>query len=391
MARDIRPTRGTAGPHRAGPHRVGSYHARTRRAGVTLVELVVSITVMAVLMGGIASAIVIATHALPSRESVSAATITASQVAADMVDDLHCATSFVERTATAVEFKVPDRTGDATVETIRYDWSATPGDPLVRTYNGSAREVATNVHDFTLAYDVRTASTTTTQAVTTTSPEVELASFIDWGGIAPMSMLPSPTNWMAEYFTITPPNGVATMNISRIQIMARGNIADPNATMTIGVYKPATAGSPVPQSTPIGTPASTLTSSLGAAFSWADFSFSDVVISTSELEYVLVVSASGLGTALAQYYYWRSAPANPSMFNHTNDGGASWVLRAGVYDQYDMPFRVWGTFETTTTQDVTTSTYFLRSVGIALQVGEQARARVDTAAAVLNEPEVSGI
>lgn len=137
----------------------------SRRAGVTLLEVVISVAVMSVLMGGIASAIVLATYALPSKESVSGATIAAYQAASELVDDLHCALSFTQRTATTVEFTVADRTGDAIVETIRYEWSGTPGDPLTRTYNGSSIEVATNVHDLLLSYSTVNGSGTTKVSV----------------------------------------------------------------------------------------------------------------------------------------------------------------------------------------------------------------------------------
>jgi hypothetical protein len=65
--------------------------------------------------------------------------------------------SFSERTANAVTFKVPDRTGDELPETIRYSWSGTAGDPLQIEYNGSApATLVADVNQFDLSYSLRT-------------------------------------------------------------------------------------------------------------------------------------------------------------------------------------------------------------------------------------------
>jgi hypothetical protein len=63
--------------------------------------------------------------------------------------DLEFALAFTEQSARAVTFLVPDQSGDAKLETVRYAWSGTPGDPLTRQFNGGAVAVVLeNVHVF---------------------------------------------------------------------------------------------------------------------------------------------------------------------------------------------------------------------------------------------------
>lgn len=126
--------------------------AHCRRSGFTLVELVVSMAASTVLMAGMGSAIFIAARASNPSE-VPANTIKGSVTAQEIAAELRSAVSFNERTANSVEFTVADRDGDGFVETIRYNWSAVPGHPLTRQYNGgNVVNVLEDVYDFSLAY-----------------------------------------------------------------------------------------------------------------------------------------------------------------------------------------------------------------------------------------------
>ena len=105
----------------------------------TLAELIVSVAIMAVLVGGMASAILIAGHALPDDENPSEKLVKATNIVDRIAGELLYATSIAEVTANAVTFTVADRNhGDPGPETIRYDWSGTAGDPLSRQYNERA-------------------------------------------------------------------------------------------------------------------------------------------------------------------------------------------------------------------------------------------------------------
>lgn len=126
------------------------------RSGFTLVELVVSLGIMSVILAGVSSAILVASHALPSPTS---AMRRRSEVVAalDRISaELECATAITELTSTAVTFTVADRGhGAAGAETIRYIWTGVSGGDLVRQYNGGLLEkVATGVTSFALSSTV---------------------------------------------------------------------------------------------------------------------------------------------------------------------------------------------------------------------------------------------
>lgn len=111
-------------------------------------------SIMVVLVGGMASAVLIASHALPDANDLSERKAAAVEAVERITRDLALATAFNSTAQRSVDFTVPDRGhGAAGPETMRYSWSATPGDPLTYRYNGSSDiSVRENVHDFALTY-----------------------------------------------------------------------------------------------------------------------------------------------------------------------------------------------------------------------------------------------
>jgi prepilin-type N-terminal cleavage/methylation domain-containing protein len=369
-----------------------TYGKKTARcAGFTLVELMVSMAVASILLGGVLSAITLASHALPDAESPSRATTQGYHAAERIADELWVAQSFTQRSGTMVEFTVADRDSDTVAEIIRYQWSAVPGDPLTRQFNGGAfGAVLDDVHKFDLNYTTKQQTETSMTTVNSQGSETDLASFDSWAGIMPTQFFPAPANWMAQYLQIVPPAGATSLSITRVKLMMWSTIFDPTATVSVAIHKPQTLGSPQPQATPIGTPAVRLTSSLSASAAWADFTFSDVVIDPADTEYVIVVKATNWGTVNVRYYYWKSAPADSHILIMSTDGGASWEPRASAYDDNDMPFYVYGTAQSQTTQEMTLTKYYMQAVDIVLRTGSDAQSEVVTAAQVLNRPEVTG-
>src|SRR4051794_4018386 len=106
----------------------------------TLIELVISLAIMAIIATALGSTIVLASRALDQDAGPAAAAVAARRATDRMLADLAAAISFSERTATSVTFTVPDRDGDGVPETIRYAWSGSGGDALTREYNGGRPE-----------------------------------------------------------------------------------------------------------------------------------------------------------------------------------------------------------------------------------------------------------
>jgi len=130
---------------------------KTLDAGVTLIELLVSIAITTVLMLAIGTCLLIATQAMPNANGPANQIIVTSEVAKQLATELQHAVSINSRSATMIEFTVADRDADEVPEVIRYEWSGTPGDPLTRRYNGgSVIEVLDSVQEFNLSYDLET-------------------------------------------------------------------------------------------------------------------------------------------------------------------------------------------------------------------------------------------
>ena len=84
--------------------------------GFTLVELVASMAIMSVLMLGLGSAMILASHAVPDGTGPLDTMLEAGTVADDIASDLRYAVSFAERSSNAVEFTVggPEKKGIGT-------------------------------------------------------------------------------------------------------------------------------------------------------------------------------------------------------------------------------------------------------------------------------------
>jgi hypothetical protein len=128
---------------------------RNRRAGYTLLELIISSGAASIVLLGLMSSIVIANKAWdPALDPVQQ--LQASEAAHQIANDARFALSFTERTSNALTITVPDRDSDGQPETVRYAWSGSAGDPLTVEYNGqSAQTLISNVQTLNLAYLTR--------------------------------------------------------------------------------------------------------------------------------------------------------------------------------------------------------------------------------------------
>lgn len=128
---------------------------RARRA-FTLLEVVISSTVMFILLIAVSSAMMIGQRAIGSGAEMADEVQQGHEAVSQILLDLSLATSFTERTDQALTFLVPDRNNDASPETIRYAWSGVAGEPLTRQYNGGAVVVIVeSVYNLKFSYLVK--------------------------------------------------------------------------------------------------------------------------------------------------------------------------------------------------------------------------------------------
>ena len=298
------------------------------RPGFTLMEVLVASGCAAVLAVGMMSCLLIAGRAL-NEDWVAPAQQLKSGAPLEMVlSDARDAVSFSERTAQAVTFQVPDRTGDTLPETIRYSWSGTAGDPLLMKYNsGTAATLVAGIYDFGLSYRLRAVTGTGfAQGVIYDDP-IQVAFHDDAAGGSFSTISVTASQWPALYFEPSLPGGTTTWDLTQARFSMRRS--NPVAGYVAVQIRPALTGPLRPSSTvlqEIVIPESDLTASLD----WHNFDYNAVtgLLPGQGLFVVLKRGVSGGTVAVVQYEI--SIPDEPGIAVYrTQDSGATWQLLTG--------------------------------------------------------------
>ncbi len=383
--------------------------ARARHGGFTLLELVVSSVVLSVIMAGLGSAMLIAGRALPEAGSAAMAAVAAADAAEQMTADLRYATAVSERSATIIEFTVPDRNGDGTPEVIRYAWSGTAGAPLTRRYNGAtAVEILANVAEFALSYDVKTISTETPQL--NESPETLL---IDYTSSTDYYDYPvAQTQWYGEYFLPALPANTVHWKVTRVrfQAMQAETVSAPSAPMEKTTLKGTAAMASTTSSTSTSTGDAAgetrvqiqraTTGGFPSGVAIEEKTLYESALSSSYLqceETFTQVSGLAPREGLCLVFKWvsdaeacrllgrnRNVAATNLSLAETTGQGTSWTKLSGQ----SLLFSVYGTVTTAGTPLIQ-NTYYLDAVQIQLRAGGDGQSFVQTAAGTVNRPEVS--
>lgn len=366
---------------------------RTRR-GISLIEVTVSIAAASVLVVAIGSVIVLSSKSLPQNSHLTFTALTAGAVSEQLAEELRYAIAVTEMDAKAVTFAVPDRTGDAAAETIRYAWDGAGGGTLTRTFNGVSTAVATGVQDFKLDYSKRKVTTNSSTNVVVDSGEVLLASFSSWPGITvvPSQMAVGTAVWIAEGFKIDQvvfPPDTTKVEILRVELRLRRPSSGAN-NMTVAIHNPSVSNAQIPHTNVVGNVSTVAPAALTTSFAWINVPMTGVVFPGPVLDLFIVMKGTSANCAQVQYLNSALAPVDFPFMRWTSDSGSTWSPTLALVNQYDVPFNVFGRYERTTTSNVSTDNYYLTSVDIALQLAAESGTRVKTAARVLNEPGVPG-
>jgi prepilin-type N-terminal cleavage/methylation domain-containing protein len=339
--------------------------------GFTLVELVVSLAIMSILLTAIGSAIVLAGAAIPWDDDPGRPADAALEVAHDMTAELHFALSFAERTKWVVDFTVPSRDADAVPETIRYQWSGTPGDPLTRRYNGGpAVTVIDSVHDFTLVYEKT--DFTKTLPIEVESLELELFSYDSSSdlGAAHVHL----DSWWSQYFKPVLPAGTIRWAITRVKFMA---MQDDDFLTTVVELR--NTGPSFRPGSVLYSGKDLLPSDLTAAFQWHELFLSERYLSPDEGISLVFKNESGRSAQLQYQVAFVTQPGLGLVM-----GNPAW---GPIRTDQSLLFYVYGTYTTLGTDD-DTSTY-LTGVEIEIQTSPEESSEFETAVALLHRPELT--
>ncbi len=352
---------------------------RHLRRAFTLVELVLSMAVMSILLGGLASAMIIATRAIPNRESAPGTAMESAYATEQLAGELAVAKTFSVRSPTVVEFKVDDRNNDGVDEVIRYEWSGTSGASLTRKYNSDAAvPVIGDVNEFALDY---TLTPVTAQVVPgpTESQETLLMSFTGPGNMTEWSV--SSTSWIGQYFKPTLPAGATSWKVTRVRIRAALNV---NNTGLSRLQLRTADASNKPTSTIIDE-AEMPEAELGNEYLPKELVFQNAGGLAPGAGMCLVLKwVSGVYACNVEYQVSSTSITGTNLVTTVN-GGSSWTTKSNQ----SMTIDIYGTVTGTTTPTVATL-YYLTAVRIRLRSGSHAESRAETSIRILNEPEIVG-
>jgi hypothetical protein len=366
-------------PHSTGCLTAGRWYGGqvlARQEGLTIVELLVSIAVTVVLMLAIVSVMLIATHAFPDVNGPANATIVASEVAEQFATELQYAVSIKDYSTTMIEFTVADRNADELPETIRYEWSGTPGDPLTRQYNGGT---IVNVLDGVQQFEgvSREVELISSEEITpeNESPEYPLSNYET--PVTPADVAIKETVWVGQYFEPILPADAISWKVTRVIFMARRN-GDAKGVTAVQLRLPNAFNRPT--TTVLGE-VPMYEESLSTSYLKQEFSFSNVSGLSPSQGLCLVLACRTSDTALADVQY-DNAGGSGGLW--TTDGGSTWIY---LYNR-SMLYKIYGTV-TTVGEPQIENTYCLKAVGIKLRTTNDEQSAVYAGTNVLNKPEVT--
>ncbi len=345
-----------------------------RTRGYTLIEIVVSMSIMTLLMGGVMSSMLIATHALPENSAKSAPAMTSAAAVSDMVGELCYATDFTELLPQSVTFTVADRTGDLFPETIRYAWSGSNGTPLTRQLNGGTPiPVLDNMNTLTIRY-ARSSKTFTNDAGPSESASSVLfdSSTVTESGAVTINSTLS----LSQYFKPTLPADTVSWSITSVRLLVMGS--NPFNGITAVEIQEANVDER-PNGTVIDR-AQMRESTLEWTFTWMPLAFSARNLLPTDGVCVVLYDDNGRGNVADISL---DMQGGSGLF--TAPGGtATWTAWKSV----EIPMFISGTF-TTSGGPVNVTRYWLVGVNVSARAGDKGDAHIESAADILNVPEVS--
>jgi prepilin-type N-terminal cleavage/methylation domain-containing protein len=345
---------------------------RARRA-FTLIEIVLAMGVFSILAGALGGIMLLSARAVPSTSTAADKASVAAGVLARLSSELEVATAVLEGDSRGITFVIPDRTGDGSDDTIRYEWTGSDTRLLTRTLDGGTPQVlAADVSAFVLSYQTATRSVTTQGSWAWTGP----GSLASYSGSPTAAVNLSSGAGAALVFTPSLPAGAITYSITSVGIQTRRQGLLGQGQITVQIRDAST----VPGGTIIAS-ASVAGTSMGLSMSTQNVAFSNAVGLTPGSPITVAVIESG-NTASGGLGVFGQATAGTRMYLTAN-GGSSWTLDAGR----TLTLSVTGTYVTQGAATTATSKD-LRRVEALLRVGEAASGESGLTIVLPNRPEV---
>ena len=308
-----------------------SRHAVARhRAGFTLIEIVLSLSVLGIVLAALGSVLGLTLRALPGRGEASEQTILASRILEQITDDIISAKQ-IASTTTTLALVIPDRDANGSDERIEYSWDGSQGSPLLRRTNGGSwNTVLAKLKNVSFATD-RVASTLDTASTPVEGSEQILSAW-ETGATATYNL--STSFWASQTIIPVLPGDAISWRPTRIELNCR-NLTPVDGALVVDVRTLAADGTPSASS--LGT--STLNeSSLTSSFTWYTVSLPSIIAQAPNTGLAMLVRTNGSGVVAGRLQGATSGIAGPSALHFSNNGGSTWTTTAdgAIYH------RLWG-------------------------------------------------
>ena len=337
-------------------------------------ELIAAMVCSGVLLAGLGSVMLIGRQVAYSPSAASVRTETAN-VVSHLADELQYATLLIGQSTRSLEFVIADRDGDGRAEKIRYAWSGTSGDPLIKTVNGGTpKTVLEAVEEFNASYVLKP-ETMTLNTTSDTAEAVLLSNDNVQSGIGSRHHDDSPfgaanqrrgTEWRpGERHLLERHQGAIP---GPRQQQRRRNVA--RATPLDGRH--------VRRTDERGPRPNKHSRSLRLE-AWVGRTKFDTPVRGLALHRKYALVWAGVGGDAARFLYTDSTPSG--VFE-SNDGGATWQLHEHAADVLPLAWHVHAARHEPRSHAGT----YVSHVQLTLQSGGQSHARVDTSVPLVNLP-----
>ena len=344
---------------------------RPPRQGFTLVELVTSLAILSILLLGMGSAVMVVHASIPDQTSPAATASDTARTLSSIAEELESAIHVMEQTPTAIAVVLPDRDSDGLPEIVRYEWSGTPGDALIRQSGGNAVPVIEDVHVFSL--NATTNVTTSTYASTPIeTDEMILSSHV--AGSMRWEEKVSENQWIGQYLTPALPAGTTSWSVTRVAIKASKQGAT-KGELTIQL-QPAAGGLP---NGVVLQEHTTREKDLPKTLQWIEYPFTDATELAPDETLCLVLAGDTNGNSAEI----EVDEGNGSGMIESNSQGADWYSYGNQsVGHYLYGKAVVGASTNTLVRPAITS------IDLALQVSGNAATRREVAVRLVNRPQV---
>lgn len=336
----------------------------------TLIEMVVSLSVVSIVFMAMGSVMMMATHAIPTPDAPASLMIDAADILEQMASELQVATAVTAATDKGITFTVPDRDNDAVDETISYLWDGTAGTPFCRRYNGGAWVAGMpGIRGFKMAYETLEIST---PGDPVTSDEVVLVSHdpaqksmdysvnnTKWVGqcIAPLNLPADATDWAVTRLLFRAKSKGGASGVSMVQMQTANADGTPTGTV-LEEYTLSESG-------------------LANGYAWQAYTFNSVAgIDPGDKLCLVIRWVNDTDACVVKY-----DNSSGGGFLKTANAGGSWSVDSGK----SLVFYTYGTY---TSPGPEVTTYKLRSVSMTLAPGSDAASQARASAVALNRPQM---